>query len=88
MGKPIDDPLSDQCGNCAHHDTTGRTDGAGECCGVPSTPILIGSRPRQFGPGADLQLEMVRPIMAGNARPCALHKRRVAFDLMASRKGN
>lgn len=81
MATPIDDPLAPQCGNCRWWDKSGRPDNAGECTGVPSTPAVIGARPRQFGTGMDFQLEMFRPIMAHNARPCALHARVQVLEL-------
>lgn len=81
MGKPIEDPLAPQCGNCVFWDQDGRPDQAGECTGVPPTPALLGAKPRQFGAGVDFQIEMFRPIMAHNARPCALHQRKPVFEL-------
>lgn len=75
MTQPITDPLADQCGNCVFWDSTGRRDGVGECTGAPPTPIMVAAKPRAVGMGMEYQLEMVRPIMAPNARPCAVHKR-------------
>jgi hypothetical protein len=82
MGNPIEDPLALQCGNCKFWDATGRPPGTGgECTGAPPTACIIGGQPRKFGPGVDFQVEMMRPIMASNARPCSLHQRTMVFDL-------
>lgn len=79
MGNGIDDPLADQCGNCIFWDKVPNhpAGNVGECVGVPPTPVVLGARPKQFGrPGeTELQVELIRPVMATNARPCALHKR-------------
>lgn len=75
MGQPVTDPTADQCGNCKFWDAIpNHPSSAGECLGVPSTPCIVGAQPRRFGPGVDYNIEMMRPIMAGNARPCSLHK--------------
>ena len=77
MGKPITDPLADQCGNCKFWDRQpDRKDGGGECCGVPPTPVIMGMRENNFAPGrVDIQMDNMRPVMAPNARPCSLHQR-------------
>lgn len=83
MNKPqgITDPLAPQCGNCAFWDNSVRRDGAGECCGVPPTPVILGMKQAQFSTAVDMHLENIRPVMAANARPCALHKRLPTFEL-------
>lgn len=88
MGKPIEDPLAPQCGNCSHGEPSGRPDRSVECCGAPPTVVMLGAQPRKFGAGVEFQIEMLRPIMAHNARPCALHQRRPVFDLGAAQKGH
>lgn len=81
MGKPIEDPLANQCGNCAFWDKIPNhpQGNVGECCGIPPTPVVRGMKPKQFGrPGeTDIHIELVRPMMASNARPCALHKKTI-----------
>ena len=86
MGQPIEDPLANQCGNCAFWDHVPRhpAGNAGECCGVPPTPVLVAMKQRTIGMGVDLVCENIRPIMAANARPCALHKRVQAVILKAA----
>ena len=84
--KGITDPLADQCGNCAYWDKSDRRDGNGECCGTPPTPILLGARENRFGQGVDFQMDNMRPVLAPNARPCALHKRIV--PTMIGQKGH
>lgn len=89
MGNPVEDPLAPQCGNCMFWDTVGRpANSGGECRGAPPTACIIGAQPRKFGNGVDFQVEMMRPIMAHNARPCSLHQRKPVFDLGAAKKGN
>lgn len=82
MGKAIDDPLAEQCGNCKFWDPIpNHPQAAGECIGCPPTPVVISAQPAKFGTGVQYHTEMFRPMMAPNARPCSLHKRALVLDL-------
>ena len=82
MGSPIDDPMANQCGNCKFWDVIqNHPQRAGECLGVPPTPCIIGAQPAKFGQGVQYHTEMMRPMMAANARPCSLHQRTLVMDL-------
>lgn len=87
MGQPVADPLAPQCGNCSfwEHVPKHPAGNAGECCGVPPTPILVAIQQRNIGMGMNMQFENVRPIMAANARPCAHHRK--IETLILSAKG-
>ncbi len=82
MGAPIEDLLANQCGNCKFWDPVpNHPQHAGECVGVPPTPCIVGAQPAKFGHGVQYQMEMMRPMMAPNARPCSLHQRALVMDL-------
>lgn len=77
MAKAVKDPLARQCGNCSHWDSQGqdaRGTRVGECCGVPPTPIPVGANQALAGGRVSIHFELVRPMMASNARPCGFHK--------------